>query len=155
MLLATKTLGATRGGAVGGTGVGVGGGVGVGVGSGVGLGVADTVAVGLGDGAELAALGVPQAASNTGAISVSRAFLVICCLPRSEKGRRGRGTCPLPRRGKPRLPAFARLQESCSRARYSRHRYLYLAWLLNRLRLGKSRGLLGDALSWLAMGEFT
>ena len=94
MLLATKTLGATRGGAVGGTGVGVGAGVGVGSGVALGLGVADTVAVGLADGAELAALGVPQAASNTGAMRVSSTFLAIRWLPRSGKGRKGAGDVP-------------------------------------------------------------
>ena len=88
MLLATKTLGAMRGAGVAGAGVagaGVGEGVAVGVGAGVGvaLGVAATVAVGLVDGAEPAALGVPQAASNTGAMRVSSSFLVTCCLPRS------------------------------------------------------------------------
>jgi hypothetical protein len=79
MLLAVKTLGATRGGAVAGAGVGVGTGVGVGVGSGVGvaLGVGDTVAVGLAEGAELATLGVPQAASTMGAMRASSSFLVI------------------------------------------------------------------------------
>src|ERR1700737_4571981 len=110
MWLATNTLGATRGGPVGGAGVGVGIAVGVGVGSGVALGVADTVAVGLGDGAELAALGVPQAASNTGAMNISSTFLVTCCLPRSREGaERERGTRSLPRRGKGlyrRLPAY-------------------------------------------------
>src|ERR1700694_503686 len=98
MLLATKTLGAARGGA----GVGVGIGVGVGSGVGVALGVADTVAVGLADGAELAALGVPQAASNSGAMKVSSTFFVICCLPRVlRRGRKGRGEVPPPRRWKP------------------------------------------------------
>jgi hypothetical protein len=82
MLLATKTLGATCGGAVAGAGVGVETAVGVGSGVGVALGEADTVAAGLVDGAELAALGVPQAASNTGAMRVSRNFLVISWLPR-------------------------------------------------------------------------
>jgi len=87
MLFATKTLGAMGGAGVAGGGVAgaeVGDGVGVGVGSGVGVTVtvADTVAVGLVDGAELAALGVPQAASNTGAMRVSSSFLVTCCLPR-------------------------------------------------------------------------
>jgi hypothetical protein len=75
MLLATKTLGET--------GVGMGIAVGVGVGVGVALEVADIVAVGLFGGAELAALGVPQAASNTGAMRTSSSFLVICCSPRS------------------------------------------------------------------------
>lgn len=82
-MLATKTLGAMRGAGVAGAGVGVGIAVGVGDGVGVGLGVADIVAVGLVDGAELAALGVPQAASNTGAMRVSSSFLVTYCLPRS------------------------------------------------------------------------
>ena len=70
MLLATKTLGAAGGGA----GVDVG----IAVGVGVALAVADTVAVGLGDGAEPAVLGVPQAASNTGAMRARSTFLVIC-----------------------------------------------------------------------------
>ena len=70
MLLATKTVGVTGGDA------GVGVGVAVGVGVGVVLGVADTVAAGAVDGAEPAA-GVPQAASNAGAIKVSSSFLVI------------------------------------------------------------------------------
>jgi len=87
MLLATKTVGVTGG------GVGAGVGVAVGVGVGVALGVADTVAAGLVDGAEPATPGVPQAASNAGAIKVSSTFLVIRSSPRS--------------------------QESCSRARYS------------------------------------
>src|SRR2546423_15538615 len=69
MLLATKTVGAAGGGAGGGVGVAVG------VGVGVVLGVADTVAVGAVDGAEPAA-GVPQAASNAGAIKVSSTFLI-------------------------------------------------------------------------------
>src|SRR5438477_13072893 len=68
MLFATKTVGATRGGA--------GGGVGVAVGVGMALAVADTVARGLVDGAEPAA-GVPQAASNAGTIKVSSTFLII------------------------------------------------------------------------------
>src|SRR2546423_842455 len=87
MLLATKTLDAAGGGA----GVAVG----IAVAVGVALGVADTVAVGLVDGAEPAAPGVPQAASTTGAIKVSRAFLVICSSPLCRKGRRRRGRCPL------------------------------------------------------------
>src|SRR2546423_12848294 len=70
MLLATKTVGVT------GDGVGAGVGAAVGIGVGVALGVADTVAVGAVDGAEPAA-GVPQAASNAGAIKVSSTFLVI------------------------------------------------------------------------------
>jgi hypothetical protein len=94
MLLATKTLGATRGGAVAGTGVGVGAGVGVDSGVGLALGGADTVAVGLGDGAELAALGVPHAASNTGAIRVSSTFLVIIGYLDLERGRKGAGDVP-------------------------------------------------------------
>src|SRR2546430_17189870 len=69
MLFATRTVGATRGGA----GVGVG----IAVGVGVALAVADTVAVGLVDGAEPATPGVPQAASNAGAIKVNSTFLVI------------------------------------------------------------------------------
>src|ERR1700704_2064967 len=117
MLLATNTLAATRGGAVGGEGVGVGIGAGVGAG-GVSLGVADTVAVGLGDGAELDALGVPQAASNTGAMRVSSTFLVIRCLPRAGEGAEGVGEMPPPRRWKP-SHGIAWVQESCSRARYS------------------------------------
>ena len=70
MLFATKTVGVTRGGA------GVGVGIAVGVGVGVALAVADTVAVGLVDGAEPATPGVPQAASNVGAIKVSSNFLI-------------------------------------------------------------------------------
>src|SRR5437016_8798118 len=73
MLFVTKTLGVARGGA----GVGVGIAVGVGVGVGVALAVADSVAVGLVDGAEPATPGVPQAASNAGAIKVSSSFLII------------------------------------------------------------------------------
>src|SRR5438876_3731891 len=69
MLLATKT----RGGAGGDTGVGVG----IAVGVGVALAVADTVAVGVAVGAERAALGVPQAASNAAAIKASSSFLFI------------------------------------------------------------------------------
>src|SRR5437868_15402274 len=100
MLLATKTLAATRGGAVAGAVVAVGIGVGVAVGVAVALGVAYTVAVGLVDGAELATPGVPQAASNTGAMKANSAFLVIF-LPRSrERGGRG-GEVPPPRRWKP------------------------------------------------------
>src|SRR5205823_10937437 len=71
MLFATKTVGVTRGGA------GVGVGIAVGVGVGVALAVADTVAVGLVDGAEPATPGVPQAATNAGAIKVNSTFLVI------------------------------------------------------------------------------
>ena len=71
MLLATKMVGVARGGA------GVGVGIAVGVGVGVALAVADTVAVGAVGGAEPTA-GVPQAASNAGAIKVSSTFLVIC-----------------------------------------------------------------------------
>jgi len=63
--------------------VGVGDGDGVGDGVGVALGVAITVAVGLVDGAELAALGVPQAASTIGATRASNSFLVTSYLLRS------------------------------------------------------------------------
>src|SRR5438132_13318030 len=76
MLLATKTLAAAGGGA------GVGVGIAVGVGVGVALGVANNVAVGLVAGAGPAALVVPQAASNTGAMKVNSTFMVICCSPR-------------------------------------------------------------------------
>src|SRR3984893_15133113 len=94
MLLATNTLGATRGGAVGGAGVGVGTGVGVGSGVAVGVGVADAVATGLVEGTEPAVAGVPQAASNTGAMRASSTFLVIWWLPRSGEGRKGAGDVP-------------------------------------------------------------
>src|ERR1700732_4323041 len=91
MLLATNTLGATCGGEVAGAAVGVGIAVGVGSGVAVGLGVAATVAAGLEDGAELAVLGVPQAASTTGAMMASSTFLVIRCLPRTREGAEGAG----------------------------------------------------------------
>ena len=84
MLLATKTLGATGGAGVAGGGVGVE----------VALGVAITVAVGLVEGAELAALGVPQAASTTGAMTVSSALLVISCLVLIKGGGRSGGRAP-------------------------------------------------------------
>src|ERR1700681_199954 len=96
MLFGTKMLGATRGGAGAGAGGGVATAVGVGSGVAVGLGVAATVAAGLGDGTELAVLGVPQAASTTGAMMPISTFLVIRCSPRfRERGGRGRGRCPL------------------------------------------------------------
>src|SRR5438477_5571006 len=113
MLLATKTVGATGGGA----GVGVGVAVAVGSGVGVALAVAETVAVGTVDGAGPATLGVPQAASNAGAIKVSSTFLVIRSSPRS--------------------------QESCSRARYSKHMVIYLAELLTWNLIGSTGSLSG------------
>jgi hypothetical protein len=143
MLLATNTLGATRGGA----GVGVGVGVGVGSGVGVALGVADTVAVGLADGAELAALGVPQAASNTGAMKVSSTFFVICVTSVLRRGGRGGGRCPL-RGGGSRHATFACLRESCSRARYSRYRYLYAPGLPRRSAASATTGSVQQILSW-------
>jgi hypothetical protein len=84
--LATKTLGAA--------GVDVATGLGVGSGVAVELGVAETVAAGLVDGTDPAVLGVPQAASNTGAMRASSTFLVIAGYLDLERGRKGAGDVP-------------------------------------------------------------
>src|SRR5207302_10850191 len=119
MLLATNTLAAAGGGA----GVGVGVAVGVGAGVGVALAVADAVAVGLVAGAGPAALVVPQAASNTGAMKVNSTFMVICCSPRK-------------------LPLHAHRNLARERDIPS-HRHLYLAGLLAWSLIGSTRSLDG------------